>query len=109
MGHTLETMRLACDNRLAWSTISNEDFTRTGARDEDTEGFVNEMLFIKPVQIAFLLREPKPGKVHGSIRSRGDYDVAEVARTSEAAATRTPPAACSNCRWKKWKSASCGG
>jgi len=80
LGHALETMKLACDNRLAWSSISNEDFQRTGALDEDTEGFVNEILFITSVQIAVLLREPKPGKVRVSIRSRGDIDIAEVAR-----------------------------
>jgi phosphoesterase RecJ-like protein len=80
LGNVLNTMKLACDDRLAWSSLSYEDFTRTGAKDEDTEGFVNEMLFITSVQIAILLREPKPGRVRVSIRSRGNYDVAEAAR-----------------------------
>ena len=80
LGYVLNTMRLACDNKLAWSSLSNEEFVRSGAKDEDTEGFVNEMLFIDSVQIAVLLREPKPGKVRVSIRSRGELDVAEVAR-----------------------------
>jgi phosphoesterase RecJ-like protein len=73
-------LKLACDNRLAWAAISNDDFRRTGALDEDTEGFVNEILSITSVQIAVLLREPKPGKVRVSIRSRGNIDIAEVAR-----------------------------
>jgi phosphoesterase RecJ-like protein len=80
LGHVLDTMQLACKDRLAWSSISNDDFIRTGAKDEDTEGFVNEILFITSVQIAVLLREPKPGKVRVSIRSRGSFDVAEIAR-----------------------------
>ena len=80
LGHVLNTMRLACNDRLAWSSINFDDFTRTGAKDEDTEGFVNEILFITSVQIAVLLREPKPGKVRVSIRSRGSFDVAEIAR-----------------------------
>lgn len=80
LGHTLEVMRLACEDKIAWSVLSAADFEQAGARDEDTEGFVNEMLFITSVQIAALMREPKPGKVRCSIRSRGDYDVAEVAR-----------------------------
>lgn len=80
LGHTLEVMRLACDNEIAWSALSARDFELAQARDEDTEGFVNEMLAITSVQIAALLREPKPGKIRCSLRSRGNFDVAEVAR-----------------------------
>ncbi|MEZ0324888.1 MAG: bifunctional oligoribonuclease/PAP phosphatase NrnA [Fimbriimonas sp.] len=81
LGRSLETMRLDCNNQIAWSTLSSRDFEQAHASDEDTEGFVNELLFITSVQVAALLREPKQGKVRVSIRSRGDYDVAEVART----------------------------
>lgn len=80
LGHTLETMRLACNAQIAWGALSIEDFRESESADEDTEGFVNEMLFITSVQIAALLREAKPGKVRVSIRSRGELDVAEVAR-----------------------------
>jgi phosphoesterase RecJ-like protein len=80
LGHTLEVMRLACDNQIAWSALSARDFELTQARDEDTEGFVNEMLAVTSVQIAALMREPKPGKIRCSLRSRGNFDVAEVAR-----------------------------
>jgi phosphoesterase RecJ-like protein len=81
LGRALETMRLECNNQIAWSVLSSRDFELAEASDEDTEGFVNEMLFITSVQMAALVREPKPGKARVSIRSRGDYDVAEVART----------------------------
>lgn len=80
LGHTLEVMRLACDNQIAWSALSARDFELAQARDEDTEGFVNEMLAVTSVQIAALMREPKPGKIRCSLRSRGNFDVAEVAR-----------------------------
>ncbi|HSI73877.1 MAG TPA: bifunctional oligoribonuclease/PAP phosphatase NrnA [Fimbriimonas sp.] len=81
LGRSLETMRLECANQIAWSTLSSRDFEMAEATDEDTEGFVNELLFITSVQVAALLREPKPGKVRCSLRSRGDFDVAAVART----------------------------
>ncbi len=81
LGRALETMQLTCDDQIAWGTLSSRDFMVTQASDEDTEGFVNEMLFITSVQIAALMREPKPGKVRVSLRSRGDFDVAAVART----------------------------
>jgi bifunctional oligoribonuclease and PAP phosphatase NrnA len=80
LGFTLERLELACKERLCWSVLTNDIFEQTGARDEDTEGFVNELLSITTVQIAVLFREPKPGKVRCSLRSRGNYDVAAVAR-----------------------------
>ncbi|MEI8282243.1 MAG: DHHA1 domain-containing protein, partial [Armatimonadota bacterium] len=80
LGHALETMKLDMDDRLAWGVLSNRDFEWAHATDEDTEGFVNELLSIETVQIAALLREAKPGKIRCSLRSRRGFDVAEVAR-----------------------------
>lgn len=80
LGIVLNGMSLACDNRLAWSVVTVDDFARTGSTDEDTEGFANELLSIETVQIAILIREPKPNKVRVSLRSRRGYDVAEIAR-----------------------------
>lgn len=80
LGHALETMKLDMDERLAWSCLSYRDFQWAKATDEDTEGFVNELLSIDTVQVAAILREAKPGKIRCSIRSRAGYDVAAVAR-----------------------------
>lgn len=80
LGFMLERMRIEASDRLCTSVLSFNDFAVTGAKDEDTEGFVNELLSIRTVQIAALFREPKPGKIRVSIRSRGDYDVSAVAR-----------------------------
>jgi bifunctional oligoribonuclease and PAP phosphatase NrnA len=80
LGFLLERMELECSDQLAWGVLSRRDFELTGARDEDTEGFVNELLSIRTVKIATIIREPKPGSVRASLRSRGEYDVAEVAR-----------------------------
>lgn len=80
LGHMLGVMRMDCDDRLAWSTLSLEDFESCGASDEDTEGFVNELLFIDSVQVAALLREARPGRIRCSIRSKAGLDVASVAR-----------------------------
>ncbi len=80
LGLLLDRMELARDNRISWSVLRFADFERLGAMDEDTEGFVNELLSISTVQIAALFREVKPETVRVSLRSRGDYDVAAVAR-----------------------------
>ena len=80
MGHMLDTMRLECGNRIAVGVLTKADFERAMATDEETEGFVNEMLAIDSVEIAAILREPKPGRIRCSLRSRADHDVATVAR-----------------------------
>ncbi|HLO99070.1 MAG TPA: bifunctional oligoribonuclease/PAP phosphatase NrnA [Fimbriimonas sp.] len=80
LGHALETMKLESENRIAWSCLSSRDFEWANATDEDTEGFVNELLSIETVQIAALLREFVPGKTRCSLRSRRSIDVAAVAR-----------------------------
>ncbi|MFN8219417.1 MAG: DHHA1 domain-containing protein, partial [Fimbriimonadales bacterium] len=49
-------------------------------KDEDTEGFVNELLSIETVKIAAIFRESKRGRVRISFRSRDDYNVASVAQ-----------------------------
>jgi phosphoesterase RecJ-like protein len=80
LGITLDHMRLDSEDRIAWSVLQYRDFESTSARDEDTEGFVNELLSIETVQLAALLREAKPGRTRCSLRSRGKLDVAAVAR-----------------------------
>lgn len=80
LGIMLARMDIEQDDRLCYSVLEHADFSSTGSTDEDTEGFVNELLSITTVQIAALFREPKPGRIRVSLRSRGEYDVADVAR-----------------------------
>lgn len=80
LGHMLDTMRLECENRIALGILRLQDFEFAKAKDEDTEGFVNEMLSIDSVLVAANLRQPTHGRVRCSIRSRENIDVAKVAR-----------------------------
>lgn len=80
LGYTLGSMVLIENDQIAYAVIPNDLFAQTGASDEDTEGFVNELLSIETVKIAALARESRPGKYRVSIRSRGTLDVASVAR-----------------------------
>ncbi len=79
MGILLDGMILECDNKLCYGAITIEDFEKTGATDEDTEGFVNELLSIDTVEISMLFSETKRGRIRVSLRSR-EYDVAAIAR-----------------------------
>lgn len=80
LGRCIAKMQLAEKGRLAWSALSRSDFAEAGAGEEHCEGLANELLSIDTVQAAALIREPESGKVRASIRSRGDVDVASVAR-----------------------------
>lgn len=79
LGYLLERMLLECEGRLCYGMLDYNDFEKTGAQDEDTEGFVNELLSINTVEISALFTETKRGRVRVSLRSR-TYDVAAVAR-----------------------------
>lgn len=80
LGIVLNNIHMDVQDQIAWSMLHHQDFEVCHARDEDTEGFVNELLSIETVQISALLREAKPGRTRCSLRSRGLYDVAEIAR-----------------------------
>jgi len=80
LGLALTNMKLDCENRLAWVVMRPEWFFELGALEEHTEGIVNEILSIRSVQVAFVLRAGKHGKVKGSLRSKGTIDVAQVAQ-----------------------------
>lgn len=82
LGRTLSKMQFSADGRIAWATLSPADFQEAGAKESDTEGIVNELLAIKTVQIAALLRQPSSDKiVRASLRSREAIDVSAAART----------------------------
>ena len=75
-------MRMKTDSsgQIAWSTLPYELFDEIDATEQHSEGIVNELLSIKGVKIAAVLREGKPGKIRGSLRSIGYIDVAAAAR-----------------------------
>lgn len=79
LGRALENLCVDEPHRLAWSTLSPEDFAAAGATREDTESIVNEILAIGSVDVAILLRQAEPGPVWVSLRSRDSFDVGRVA------------------------------
>lgn len=79
MGRTLESLELHCEGRLAVMSIRADDFATTGARPDETENVVNEALRIGTVSAAVLVVE-QDDCVRASLRSRGEIDVAEIAK-----------------------------
>jgi len=79
-GRVLQHMQLTKSDQICWSTLGLSDFRETGAADEDTEGFANDLLCVATVEIAAFFRETKPNCIRTSLRSRRDFDVSAVAR-----------------------------
>ncbi len=78
MARMLTGMELHCDGRLAVMTIRQSDFAETGARPSETENLINEALRIDSVAAVVLLVE-QADMIRASLRSRGEFNVAEVA------------------------------
>lgn len=76
----LETLTLHDEQKIAMITATHELFARSGADPADTEGFINYPRALSSVKVAVFLKEPEPGLVTVSLRSKGSaHDVAKVA------------------------------
>ncbi|OGX06230.1 MAG: hypothetical protein A3G87_09970 [Omnitrophica bacterium RIFCSPLOWO2_12_FULL_50_11] len=78
----LSKIQTTPDRMVAWAGLSREDLKKTGGTYEDTEGFIDFLKYIKEVQFAFFMSEldgPEKGFIRVSFRSKGDYDVSQVA------------------------------
>lgn len=75
----MDRLELRCDGRLVFCLVRLEDMSRSGARKEDLEGFVEQMRRLAGVQAAILLREDAPGVYKFSLRSFGSTDVRSAA------------------------------
>ena len=70
------------DGMIAWVGLTKANLKQTGATYEDTEGFIDFLKYIKEVKFSFFMSEvdgPQNGQVRVSFRSKGKYDVAQVA------------------------------
>ena len=79
LGHVLLNARMEDDGRIIWSHITQEDFAKFNASDEDTDSIVNQLRGIKGARIAILFRETAPDVVRVSLRSRDGVDVNAIA------------------------------
>jgi phosphoesterase RecJ-like protein len=75
----LAGLSLHCDNRVAVQVLRLEDFTLAGAKQDDTEGFVNFPMRAKDVLVSVMFKESPEGKVRCSLRSKGMVNVAKIA------------------------------
>jgi phosphoesterase RecJ-like protein len=79
LGKVLATVKRDAAGRVAWLRQSLEMQERTGASEEDSDGFVNYPLHAGEVEAVALLKESAPGVYRTSLRSKGDVNVARIA------------------------------
>ncbi len=80
VAHVLSTAQRDSSGRLIWGVLSLEDLERHNATAEDREGIIDQLLLTRGVEIALFFSEAEGGRVKVSFRSKGDFDVATLAR-----------------------------
>lgn len=79
MGETLASLQTDLNRRVAYASITREDFDRTGAIPPDTEDLVDFTVSVAGVEVGLLFIEQKRGGIKLSIRTRrDDFDCARV-------------------------------
>ena len=79
LGRILADFQLSADGRVVWACVPHAEMRELQVREEQTEGFINELRSVDGSQVAILFREQADGEVRISLRSRGEVDVAAVA------------------------------
>lgn len=80
LGLALNNLEISEDNRISWLTLPKNFFKKTGTSPFDAEGFINFAREIKGVEVALMFREMGDFKVKVSFRSKGNVNVAEIAK-----------------------------
>ncbi|MEA3501885.1 MAG: DHHA1 domain-containing protein, partial [Actinomycetota bacterium] len=64
---------------LVWTTLLGEDLREAGIPWEAADALIDLVRLSREAGVACLLKETRPGVLKGSLRSRGEVDVAEIA------------------------------
>jgi phosphoesterase RecJ-like protein len=79
LGETLASLRTDLGGRVAYATVTRDDFERTGAIPQDTEDLVDYTVSVEGVDVGLLFIEQARGGIKLSIRSRNGLDCAALA------------------------------
>ncbi len=78
-GMTIKNMQMLCGGKIALSYITIADMERTDATKSDCDTLINVLRSIEGVEVACILKE-QADCIRGSLRAKGDKDVAAIAR-----------------------------
>lgn len=77
--YALNGLEIYAEGQLAVMTLSSEDFQKSSAEQELSEGLVNHARSIAGVEVAVLLKEVGPLEIRGGLRSNLWLNVNEIA------------------------------
>jgi phosphoesterase RecJ-like protein len=78
--HVYNKFRLTHNDQIAYFWLKKADYARTGASTEDSEGLIDHIRAIEPVEIACLFEEMEPEMTRISLRSKSErVNVNEIA------------------------------
>src|SRR5690606_26791812 len=80
LGRALETLQRSPDGRVAWITLTQEAIREEGARQDESDGFIQYPRMIDGVEVALFFKELETGKVRVGLRSKGSVDVSRLAQ-----------------------------
>lgn len=79
LGKAMYDMEYNEEKKLVYYFMSRAELDRFNGRKEDTEGIVERLIALKEAEVSLFLREDKVGVIKGSMRSKYDVDVNEIA------------------------------
>ena len=79
LGEALRGLKLGCEGRLAWMTVTQKMFQDVGASNEDTENFIDVLRTVAGVEVAILFVEMGNNLIRTSLRSKGRVKVSQIA------------------------------
>ncbi len=78
LGESLASLQTDLDGRIAYATVTRDDFERTGAIPQDTEDLVDYTVSVDGVEVGLLFIEQARGGIKLSARSRKGLDCARL-------------------------------
>jgi len=79
LGIAISKMNIIEDRRFVYFTLSDYFVQTEGIKKDDTEGIVEQLLEYEGCEVALFLKEEPNGKMKGSLRSKKEIDVNEIA------------------------------
>lgn len=71
--------KIKVENGIGWSVITQKMFSKTGAKDSETDNFINLIRNINQVNIAVLFKEYSSKVIKVSFRSKSGFNVNKIA------------------------------
>jgi phosphoesterase RecJ-like protein len=79
LGLALENVQFNAAGTVGWFSVTQAMLKQAGARENQTENFINYVRSVDGVQVAVFFQETREGKIKVSFRSRGRVDVSAFA------------------------------